>query len=87
MIETDIDILATVEQGQGEVIDIYIPENYKDTKVMDLRLPQKAIIGIIRRGSKVIIPKGDTLVRAKDSLIVFTMAEHSTAVKDYFCKG
>ena len=87
LIETDIDILATVEQGQGEVIDIYIPENYKDTKVMDLRLPQKAIIGIIRRGSKVIIPKGDTLVRAKDSLIVFTMAEHSSAVKDYFCKG
>ena len=87
LIETDIDILATVEQGQGEVIDIYIPENYKDTKVMDLRLPQKAIIGIIRRGSKVIIPKGDTLVRARDSLIVFTMAEHSSAVKDYFCKG
>lgn len=87
LIETDIDILATVEQGQGEVIDIFIPENYKDTKVMDLRLPQKAIIGIIRRGSKVIIPKGDTLVRAKDSLIVFTMAEHSSAVKDYFCKG
>lgn len=87
LIETDIDILATVEQGQGEVIDIYIPDNYKDTKVMDLRLPQKAIIGIIRRGSKVIIPKGDTLVRAKDSLIVFTMAEHSSAVKDYFCKG
>ncbi len=87
LIETDIDILATVEQGQGEVIDIYIPENYKDTKVMDLRLPHKAIIGIIRRGSKVIIPKGDTLVRAKDSLIVFTMAEHSSAVKDYFFKG
>ena len=54
---------------------------------MDLRLPQKAIIGIIRRGSKVIIPKGDTLVRAKDSLIVFTMAEHSSIVKDYFYKG
>ena len=87
LIETDIDILATVEQGQGEVIDIYIPETYKDTKVMDLRLPHKAIIGIIRRGSKVIIPKGDTLVRAKDSLIVFTMAEHSSAVKDYFHKG
>ena len=87
LIETDIDILATVEQGQGEVIDIYTPETYKDTKVMDLRLPHKAIIGIIRRGSKVIIPKGDTLVRAKDSLIVFTMAEHSSAVKDYFHKG
>ena len=68
-------------------IDIYIPENYKDTKVMDLKLPQKAIIAIIRRGAKVLIPKGDTLVRAKDSLIVFTMAEHSAVVKDYFCKG
>lgn len=87
LIETDIDILATVEQGQGEVIDIYIPETYADKKIMDLSMPAKAIIGIIRRGSKVIIPKGDTLVRAKDSLIVFTMAEHSSAVKDYFYKG
>lgn len=87
LIETDIDILATVEQGQGEVIDIYIPEKFPDTKIMDLRMPAKAIIGIIRRGSKVIIPKGDTLVRAKDSLIVFTMAENSTSVKDYFHKG
>ena len=87
LIETDIDILATVEQGQGEVIDIYIPEKFPDTKIMDLRMPAKAIIGIIRRGSKVIIPKGDTLVRAKDSLIVFTMAENSASVKDYFHKG
>ncbi len=86
LIETDIDILATVEQGQGEVIDIYIPESFKDTRIMDLCLPAKAIIGIIRRGAKVIIPKGDTLVRARDSLIVFTMAENSTAVKDYFHK-
>ncbi len=87
LIETDIDILATVEQGQGEVIDIYIPDNFRDTKIMDLKLPAKAIIGIIRRGSRVIIPKGDTLVRANDSLIVFTMAENSTEVKNYFHKG
>ena len=87
LIETDIDILATVEQGQGEVIDIYIPENFKDTKIMDLKMPAKAIIGIICRGAKVIIPKGDTLVRANDSLIVFTMAENSTIIKDYFHKG
>ena len=87
MIETDIDILATVEQGQGEVIDIYIPDKFTDTKIMDLDMPARAIIAIIRRGSKVIIPKGDTLVRAKDSLIVFTMAENSTAVKDYFHRG
>jgi len=87
MIETDIDILATVEQGQGEVIDIYIPDGFRDTKIMDLKMPARAIIGIIRRGSRVIIPKGDTLVRAKDSLIVFTMAENSNLVKDYFHKG
>lgn len=87
LIETDIDILATVEQGQGEVIDVIVPDSFNDTKVMDLKLPVKAIIGIIRRGGKVIIPKGDTLVRAKDRIIIFTMAEHSTRVKDYFHKG
>ena len=87
MIETDIDILATVEQGQGEVIDIYVPIGFEEKKIMDLQLPEKAIIGIIQRGNKVLIPKGDTLVRAKDNLIVFTMAENSTKVKEYFHKG
>ena len=87
MIETDIDILATVEQGQGEVIDIYVPIGFEEKRIMDLQLPEKAIIGIIQRGNKVLIPKGDTLVRAKDNLIVFTMAENSTKVKEYFHKG
>ncbi len=87
MIETDVDIVATVEQGQGEVIDIYIPENFKDKKIMELNLPARAIIAIIKRGTKVIIPTGNTLVRAKDSLIVFTMADSSAKVKDYFHKG
>ena len=40
---TNIGILATVEQGKGEVLRILLPEDFKQTKIMDLKLPAKGI--------------------------------------------
>ena len=82
--ETNVDILATVEQGKGEVLEIDVPESFKEQKLMDLKLPVKAIIAIIQRRNKVIIPKGDTLVMPKDTLIIFTTKDNSIELKKYF---
>lgn len=87
LIKTNIDILASVEQGQGEIIDISVPQYFKNKKVMELKLPKRAIISIIQRGSKIIIPKGDTLVRPDDQLIIFTMADNVDDIKNFFEKG
>ena len=38
---TNIGILATVEQGKGEVLKIVLPEDFKSIKIMDLKLPAK----------------------------------------------
>ncbi|MBS4759290.1 MAG: Trk system potassium transporter TrkA [Clostridium sp.] len=84
LIETDVEILATVERGQGRIIEAQIPSNFKETTVMDLKLPEKAIIAIIQRNSGVLIPKGITLLKPNDSLLIFTREENSQKIIDFF---
>lgn len=82
--ENDVDILATVEQGEAEVLEISIKEDFDSKKIMDLRFPAPAIIGVIQRKNQVIIPKGDTTMKTHDILIIFTKAENAQRIKDYF---
>ncbi len=84
IIESQIGILATVERGLGEILEIVVPESFHDTLLMDLKLPARGIIAIIQRASKVLIPKGKTLVRSDDKLIIFTKAQDAQAIRDYF---
>ena len=83
---TNIGILATVEQGKGEVLNIDLPQNITTVKLMDLKLPSKAIIGIIRRRNRIIIPHGATEIMSGDSLIVFTTSTNAPIIKKYFEK-
>lgn len=84
LIETDVEILATVERGQGRIIEAKIPDNFEEIAVMDLKLPAKGIIAIIQRGHNVLIPKGITRLMPKDSLIIFTREENSQKIIDFF---
>lgn len=84
LIKTDIEILATVERGQGEVLEISVPFNFKTEMIMNLKLPVKAIIAIIQRRNRVIIPRGTTQVMPSDNLIIFTTQENSDSIKEYF---
>lgn len=79
-------LLATVEMGLAEILEISIPSSFSDTLLMDLKLPKRAVIAIIQRGAKVIIPKGQTLIRGRDSLIIFTKTEDAEAIRGYFNK-
>lgn len=85
--ENNVDILATVEQGQGEVLEISVKEEFNDKLIMDLKLPSRAIIGAIHRKNFVIIPKGDTQIKTNDVLITFTKAEDAGKIKEYFKVG
>ncbi len=82
--ETDVDILATVEQGEAEVLEISVQEDFNGKLIKDLRFPAPAIIGIIQRRSRVIIPMGDTQLRIGDILIIFTKADSAQQIKAYF---
>lgn len=82
--ETDVDILATVEQGQAEVLEISLKQEFHGTLIKDFKFPASAIVGVIQRRNHVIIPKGDTQVRVRDVLIVFTKAQDAQKIKEYF---
>lgn len=82
--ENNVDILATVEQGQGEVLEINVLPEFNGNKVMDLKFPTRAIIGVIQRRNKVLIPKGDTEIHTDDVLIIFTTAENAPQIKEFF---
>ena len=82
--ENDVDILATVEQGQGEVLEIGVLPEFDGKRIMDLTLPKRAIIGVIDRKNSVIIPKGDIEIKSGDTLIIFTKAEDAQGIKEFF---
>lgn len=82
--EADVDILATVEQGEAEVLEIPVKNEFDGQFIKDIRFPAPAIIGVIQRRSHIIIPKGDTQIKMKDILIVFTKAEDAQKIKEHF---
>lgn len=81
---TNIGILATVEQGQGEVLRILLPQDYKTVKIMDMKMPVKGIVGVIQRRNRIIIPNGNTQVMGGDNLIIFTLSENAAEIREYF---
>ncbi len=84
IIDAKMGILATVERGLGKVQEIKVSCNFKDTTLMDLKLPSRAVVAIIQRGTRIIIPKGQTLIRANDSLLVFSMTDDASKIRDFF---
>lgn len=84
IIDAKMGILATVERGLGKVQEIKVRCDFKDTTLMDLKLPCRAVVAIIQRGSRIIIPKGQTLIRPNDTLLVFAMADDAAAIKNFF---
>ena len=82
--DTNIGILATVEQGQGEVLNIELPTGFETRKLMDLRLPAKAILGIVQRKNRIIIPNGATEIMSGDNVIIFTTSTNAPIIKKFF---
>ena len=77
-------VIATVERGQGEIVEIELGENFSQKPLFEIKLPIPCVIAIVWRGSKVIIPKGQTQIRKFDKLLVFTKSDYVQKVKEYF---
>ena len=84
IVDPDKGILTTVEQGLGEILQVSLSEKFQDTLVMNLKMPTNSLIAIIERRNNVIIPMGNTLLRAYDKLIIFTTSDNAQNVKNFF---
>lgn len=68
----------------SELIEIVVPDKSKiiNKQIIDLELPEKALIVLINRDEKYIIPKGDTVILEGDVLLVLTEKENLLKVKE-----
>lgn len=68
--------LSLLFGGQAEVVEIIVTEASQVVGVTlaDLNLPQGMIVGAIVRGSQVTIPRGDSVIRPGDRVVVFCLA-------------
>lgn len=62
-------------QGQAEITEIIIGRHMKiaNKSLRAMDLPKGVIIGAIQRGSELIIPNGDTVVKEGDRVLIFSL--------------
>lgn len=65
-------------QGQAELLEIYVDEDMKmiNSKLIDLNIPEYAIIAAINRGTETIIPTGEDIILPGDHLILVCLLSH-----------
>lgn len=82
----EVDVIALIEGGKGEVLQLVVRDTFVETSIRELVFPVNAIIGVIIRGHRVIIPDGFSTVCPGDQLMVFTMKEGASAIKELFSR-
>ncbi|MGB3368531.1 MAG: Trk system potassium transporter TrkA [Acidaminobacteraceae bacterium] len=72
--------------GQAEVTEIIAAENISalNTPIKELQLPRGIIIGAIIHKNKVIIPEGNSIIRAGDHMIIFSLLSEVPALETFF---
>ncbi|WP_207740827.1 Trk system potassium transporter TrkA [Alkalibacter mobilis] len=75
--------------GNGEVTEIIATADmpYIDKPIYKLNLPKGLIIGAIIHDGEVVIPNGNSIIRANDRIVVFTLSEDIESLKSLFKRG
>jgi trk system potassium uptake protein TrkA len=81
---TKADLLAELEHGDAELLELEVPEGVLPTPLTALRSDLFAIIGAILRRGRVVIPRGGDHVEGGDHLLVFCKREHEQVVREFF---
>ncbi|MDR3203361.1 MAG: Trk system potassium transporter TrkA [Deltaproteobacteria bacterium] len=69
--------VATLQNEDAEVVEIVVPLTSKmvGCSLQNLKIPSGSIIGAILRDGEAIIPRGDTVIEAEDTLAVVARSE------------
>ncbi len=76
----------SIPEGFGEVIEAEALETSSlvGVTIRDADLPDGVLVGAIVRGDEVIIPRGDTVVRANDLVVIFAATEAVKKIEKLF---
>jgi trk system potassium uptake protein TrkA len=72
---SDFVSLLSFKRGKLAIVRVDLPENSPviDKQVKDIQLPENSVLLSIVRQDDVIVPRGDTVLRAGDDVIALTM--------------
>jgi len=72
--------------GDGEIVEADVLETSPmiGNKLRDTELPEGVRIGAIVRDDKVIMPTGDTEIKANDRVVLFAMADQVQDLQHLF---
>ncbi|MBU1626495.1 Trk system potassium transporter TrkA [bacterium] len=78
--------LAVIEDGKADIIQIEVWSKSKvtSTPLKDIDFPKGAIIGAIVRDRDVIVPTGQTILEAGDTVIIFSLIEIIPQIRKLF---
>ena len=78
--------VATFSDTDAEVIELEVAPGSEAVgrTLLELPLPEGAVVGGILRGDIAFVPSGDTAIRASDHLIIFTLPQAMATVESMF---
>jgi trk system potassium uptake protein TrkA len=71
----EADLLATIGQGAGDLLEITLPAKFSPVALKELPLPPDVLIATILRKNEVIVPGGATLLAPEDHCLVICRVE------------
>ena len=76
----------SLSEGFGELIEAEALETSSlvGVPIKEARLPESVLIGAIVRGNQIVIPRGDTIVRAGDRVVIFAATSSVKKVERLF---
>ncbi|WP_031513714.1 Trk system potassium transporter TrkA [Desulfofalx alkaliphila] len=82
----DVVSLALLKDEEAEIIELILPKTASKVgrKLAHCAFPKGMLIGSILRDDKVIIPSGNTVLEANDSLVIFAIPSISKKLEKYF---
>ena len=78
--------VTLISDDKAEMMEFIVTNEAKaaNKKLRDLGFPSGSIVGTIYRGNKMIIPKGEDLIKPGDIVTVFSLPKHSARILDFF---
>lgn len=88
LIEREVDTskikqLMPLNDGEVTLFEVLLPENYsyEGRMIMDIKMPSLFNIVSITRGTSVIIPRGQTVLRSMDKLLIISETDAVKEIK------
>jgi trk system potassium uptake protein len=82
----DVVALSILQDEKAEVVEVILPKSAKvvNRKIADAGLPRGMLIGSLVRNGDVIVPNGNTVLKANDHLVIFAVPKVSIKLDRFF---